>query len=195
MCKLNMRLVSALITSLLFSTAILAGENDFNLPIKVDSKSNFFDGKTKTSIFRKDVRITQGSLEILADEVEVIAGLGEGKEIFIARGEPAKYSQTLDDGSKISAAANEIKYQVSNRTLTLVGSAELNQDSSLVKGESIQFNMELEQLIAESDSNAEGGVTAIFQPESIRKRQDESANEESKNSEQQDINKLQDEQP
>ncbi|MFA3792613.1 lipopolysaccharide transport periplasmic protein LptA [Aliiglaciecola sp. SL4] len=190
-----MRLVSALIISLVFSAAVSAGENDFNLPIKVDSKSNFFDGKTKTSIFRKDVKITQGSLEILADEVEVIAGLGEGKEVFIARGKPAKYSQTLDDGSKISAAANEIKYEVSNRTLTLNGSAELNQDSSLVKGESIQFNMELEQLIAESNSNAEGGVTAIFQPESIRKRQEEDAEEKSNDLEQQGTDKLQDEQP
>ncbi|MEP4890117.1 MAG: lipopolysaccharide transport periplasmic protein LptA [Aliiglaciecola sp.] len=190
-----MRLVSALIISLVFSAAVSAGENDFNLPIKVDSKSNFFDGKTKTSIFRKDVKITQGSLEILADEVEVIAGLGEGKEVFIARGKPAKYSQTLDDGSKISAAANEIKYEVSNRTLTLNGSAELNQDSSLVKGESIQFNMELEQLIAESNSNAEGGVTAIFQPESIRKRQEEDADEKSNDIEHQGTDKQQDEQP
>ncbi|GAA6186063.1 MULTISPECIES: lipopolysaccharide transport periplasmic protein LptA [Alteromonadaceae] len=185
-----MRRVSALFISLMFSAAIIAGENDFSLPIKVDSKSNFFDGKTKTSIFRKDVKITQGSLEILADEVEVIAGLGEGKEVFIARGKPAKYSQTLDDGSNISAAANEIKYEVSNRTLTLNGAAELNQDSSLVKGESIQFNMELEQLIAESDGNAEGGVTAIFQPESIRNRQ---TDDTKKTEEEQD--KLQDEKP
>jgi lipopolysaccharide export system protein LptA len=149
----------------------VAGENDFELPIKVDSQSNFFDGKTKTSIFRKDVKITQGSLVIIADEVEVIAGLGEGKEVFIARGKPAKYSQQLDDGTNISAAANEIKYEVSKRTLTLTGAAELNQDSSLVKGESIQFNMELEQLIAENSDQSEGGVTAIFQPNSLRKKQ------------------------
>ncbi|GAC15082.1 lipopolysaccharide transport periplasmic protein LptA [Aliiglaciecola lipolytica] len=173
-----MRLVSAFILTLVFSVSTKAGENDFNLPIKVDSKSNFFDGKTKTSIFRKDVKITQGSLEILADEVEVIAGLGDGKEVFIARGNPAKYSQTLDDGSNISAAANEIKYEVSNRTLTLNGAAELNQDSSLVKGESILFNMELEQLIAESSSNDDGGVTAIFQPESIRNKQSEDKKQE-----------------
>ncbi|WJG08865.1 lipopolysaccharide transport periplasmic protein LptA [Aliiglaciecola sp. LCG003] len=178
MSKHNMLRASALIFFIASSQVSLADENDFELPIKVDSQSNFFDGKTKTSIFRKDVKITQGSLEILADEVEVIAGLGEGKEIFIARGEPAKYTQKLDDGGSISAAANEIKYEVSSRTLTLSGNAELNQDSSLVKGESIIFNMELEQLVAESSDNGEGGVTAIFQPDSLRKKSDDKESEQ-----------------
>lgn len=177
MYKLNMLRVSAFLSALAFSATSVAGEADFSLPIEVYSLSNFFDGKTKTSIFHKDVKITQGSLEILADEVEVIAGLGEGKEVFIARGNPAKYSQKLDDGTNISAAANEIKYEVSNRTLTLSGDAELNQDSSLVKGESILFNMELEQLIAESGDTSEAGVTAIFQPDSLRKQQNEKESE------------------
>ncbi|MDC0602006.1 lipopolysaccharide transport periplasmic protein LptA [Aliiglaciecola sp.] len=173
MFKRNMLRVSSFLAALIIAAPSLAGEDDFNLPIEVYSLSNFFDGKTKTSIFRKDVKITQGTLEILADEVEVIAGLGDGKEVFIARGNPAKYSQKLDDGSNISAAANEIKYEVSKRTLTLTGAAELNQDSSLVKGESILFNMELEQLIAESSDTSQGGVTAIFQPDSLRKQQQE----------------------
>lgn len=184
MFKHNMLRVSLLLIASVLGTNSYAGEDDFGLPIKVDSKSNFFDGKTKTSIFRRDVRITQGTLEILADEVEVIAGLGEGKEVFIARGEPAKYSQVLDDGSNVSAAANEIKYEVNNRTLTLTGAAELNQDSSLVKGESILFNMELEQLVAQGSESEEGGVTAIFQPDSLRKRQDESEKPTNKEKEQ-----------
>lgn len=146
-----------------------AGQEDFNLPIKVDSKSQFVDGKTKTSIFREDVHITQGSLTILADEVEVIAALGEGKEVFIARGNPASYSQKMDDGSDISAMAEEIKYEVDTRTLTLDGQAELQQNSSMVKGESIVFNMELEQLVAQGTDESEGRVTTIFRPDSIRK--------------------------
>jgi lipopolysaccharide export system protein LptA len=159
----------------------LAGEKDFELPIKVDSQSNFFDGKTKTSIFRKDVRITQGSLQILADEVEVVAGQGEGREVFIARGNPASYQQDLDDGTNISAAANEIRYEVSTRILTLNGSAQLKQDSSQVSGESIVFNMEREQLIAEGNESEGGGVTTIFQPESLRKLEsDRKADDESK---------------
>ena len=153
----------------LLSLHVHAGQEDFKLPIKVDSKSQFVDGKTKTSIFRDDVHITQGSLVILADEVEFIAGLGEGKEVFIARGTPASYKQTMDDGSDISAKASEIKYEVDSRTLTLDGQAELQQNSSMVKGESIVFNMELEQLVAQGTDESQGRVTTIFRPDSIRK--------------------------
>lgn len=149
---------------LLTSNLSYAGKEDFKLPIKVDSKSQFVDGKTKISVFRKDVHITQGSLNIDADEVKVLAGQGEGKEVFIAIGKPASYIQIMDDGSDIKALANEIKYQVDSRILTLSGGAELHQNSSMVKGESIIFNMEKEQLIAQGTDDKEGRVTTIFQP-------------------------------
>jgi lipopolysaccharide export system protein LptA len=163
------RLIIALMV--LATTNAIAAEKDFDLPIKVDSKAQFVDGKTKTSIFREDVRITQGSLKIDADEVEVIASQGEGSEVFIARGNPASYSQTMDDGSSISAAANEIRYELALSTLTLSGNAELKQNSSQVTGDSIVFNRELEQLIAQG---SETGVTTIFQPNSLRKLQTDS---------------------
>lgn len=159
-----------LITAL-FTIDLLAAEKDFDLPIKVDSKAQFVDGKTKTSIFREDVRITQGSLRIDADEVEVIVTDGEGTEIFIARGNPASYSQKMDDGSAISAAANEIRYELALSTLTLTGKAELKQNSSEVNGDSIVFNMELEQLVAQGN---EEGVTTIFQPNTLRKLKSDS---------------------
>ncbi|MCC2617849.1 lipopolysaccharide transport periplasmic protein LptA [Aestuariibacter halophilus] len=169
MYKRVMRPISlSLAVCLVLSPMTLAGENDFKQPIKVDSKSQFVDGKSKTSIFREDVHITQGSLSIDADEVEVIAIEGEGREVFIARGQPAVYGQTMDDGSRIKAVANEIRYQVSNSTLTLTGNAELQQNSSKVSGDSIVFNMELEQLIAQGTDDDEGRVTTIFQPDSLR---------------------------
>jgi lipopolysaccharide export system protein LptA len=157
----------ALLCSAMCSSLSFAGKEDFKLPIKVDSKSQFVDGKSKTSVFRDDVHINQGSLNINADEVEVIAGLGEGKEVFVARGDPARYTQRMDDGSDIRALANEIEYQKESRVLTLKGGAELHQNSSMVKGELIIFNMELEQLIAQGTDDKEGRVTTIFQPNSV----------------------------
>lgn len=145
---------------------VYADESDFKQPITVDSKTQFVDGKRKTSFFRDDVHVTQGSLKIDADEVEVNAAQGEGKEIFIARGNPAVYSQTMDDGSDIRALAKEIKYQVANRTLTLSGEAELHQNSSMVKGESITFNLDKQQLLAEGQAGENGRVTTVFRPES-----------------------------
>lgn len=157
-------LLSLLLIGVALSPLTMAGKDDFKLPIKVDSKTQFVDGKRKTSIFKEDVHISQGSLKIDADEVEVIAEEGKGKEIFIARGKPAVYSQIMDDGSSITAKANEIRYQVDTRMLDLRGAAELYQDASMVKGEKISFNLEKEQLIAGSEGG-ESRVTTVFQPE------------------------------
>ena len=108
---------------------------------------------------------------IEADEVEVIASEGSGREIFIARGKPASYSQTLEDGTPVSAKANEIRYEVINRTISLSGNAELQQDTSKVQGDNITFDMITEQLLATGGAgeNGEGRVTTVFTPESIRK--------------------------
>jgi len=154
------------IATVLASPLATAGKDDLKLPITVDSRFNFVDGKRKTSIFKEDVHITQGSLSIHADEVEVVAG-EKGNEIFIARGAPATYQQTLDDGKLVKAQANEIKYQVIDRTLELSGNAELQQNNSKVKGTSIVFNMEQQQLIAEGQSEEGGRVTTIFTPGDI----------------------------
>ena len=153
------------------SGAVLASEDDFSQPIKIGSNTQFIDGKNKTALYKEDVLITQGSLVIKADEVEVIATDGSGREIFIARGKPASYSQSLEDGTPVSAKANEIRYEVVNRTISLAGSAELQQDTSKVQGDKITFDMITEQLLATGGAgkNGEGRVTTVFTPETIRK--------------------------
>lgn len=162
-------LVSLLSGALLQINIAQAGQKDFDLPMKIISNFQTVDGKRKTSIFKEDVRITQGSLSIDADEVEVMASLGEGKEIFIARGNPASYTQTMDDGKTITAKAAEIKYSVESRTLDLTGDAELIQDSSMVQGGSITFNLEKEQLIAGGDGK-NNRVTTVFQTDVIKNK-------------------------
>lgn len=163
-----------LATSLLLGLTSLhsqGADDDFALPIQVDAKSQFVDGKNKTSLFRDDVLIVQGSLKITADEVEVIASDGEGREIFVARGTPASYSQTLEDGNPVFARANEIRYEVAARTISLTGNAELQQDTSMVKGDVITYDMTTEQLLATSNADSEessGRVTTVFTPQAIR---------------------------
>ena len=168
MCKpfINLSLSLVALATLSFSPLSMAGKEDFTQAIKVDSKFQFGDGKTKKSIFREDVHINQGSLNVYADEVEVDASKGEGNEVFIATGSPAKYSQQQEQGGSIEASANRIVYRRDLRTLTLEGDAQLKQNNSSVKGESIVFNMELEQIVAqgEGESKNSGRVTTIFQP-------------------------------
>ncbi len=141
----------------------MAKETDFSQPITVDSASQFSDGIKKLSIFKDNVVIAQGSLRILADEVVVDASAGKGQEVLIARGAPAQFMQTLADGSQVKASANEVRYTVVDRKISLEGAAQLAQNASTVSGASIIFDMLNEQLIASGTDGESGRVKAIFQ--------------------------------
>ncbi|QJR80246.1 lipopolysaccharide transport periplasmic protein LptA [Alteromonas pelagimontana] len=168
MYKLFTLLTASIFASLLVATSALADVKDFGKPIKVDSKSQFIDGKNKTSVFKDNVRISQGTLVINADEVEVIASEGEGREVFIARGTPARYQQIMDDGTKVKASGNEIRYEVAKRTISLTGNAEIQQNDSVVKGDTITYDMAKEQLSATGgNESSPGRVTTVFRPDAV----------------------------
>ena len=150
---------------LLFSATCFAGKDDFSQEIKIASSNQSVDGIAKKSIFWGSVVIQQGTLTVKADEVELDASLGDGKEIFIAKGNPAEYSQQQEDGSIVIAKAKRIEYRRDTRSLSLDHSAEIQQNNSSVKGESIIFNMQLEQILAQGEDNKSGRVITIFQPE------------------------------
>ena len=138
--------------------------NDFNEPVFLDSKSQALDGKKKTSIFTDNVVITQGSLELLADRVELDATAGKRKEIIMASGNPASYQQRKDDGSLVIARANEIIYSVESRTISLKGSAYISQNEINVTGDSIVFDMAKEQILASTDDGSQDSVRTVLSP-------------------------------
>lgn len=138
--------------------------NDFNEPVFLDSKSQALDGKRKTSIFTDNVVITQGSLELLADRVELDATGGKRKEIMMASGQPASYKQRKDDGSMVEAKANEIIYSVASRTISLKGNASITQNEIKVTGDSIVFDMAKEQILASTDDGSQDSVRTVISP-------------------------------
>ncbi|MBU3002241.1 lipopolysaccharide transport periplasmic protein LptA [Paraglaciecola arctica] len=159
------RLYSAsFVATLLFSANIHAGKDDFTKKIELASLYQNADGIAKRASYQGNVVIQQGSLKISADELQIDASKGEGNEIFIATGKPAKYSQQQEDGSIVTAQADKIEYHRQTRSLSLDGSAQIKQNSSSVKGESIKFNMELEQIIAQGSDQDSGRVITTFQP-------------------------------
>lgn len=162
-----------LLSSMMLSGAAFGTKEDFKQQIEMSYEYQNLDVKRKTSIITGNVHIRQGSLNIYADRVEIDATQGEGNEVFIASGERASYEQALEDGSVIKAFANTIEYQRGDRTLSLSGNAEVNQAGSQFIGDSIVFNMELEQLTAQGTDAQEGRVTTIFQPQNLRKLVDD----------------------
>ncbi|CUS47430.1 MAG: lipopolysaccharide export system chaperone component LptA [Idiomarinaceae bacterium HL-53] len=139
-------------------------ERDFAQPVTVESNRELLD--MRANIFRVEgnVIITQGSLIIRADELEIqgFSG-GEGQaEKFIAKGSPATYEQEVQDGFIVTASADEIIYDATARILTLTGSAELLQSGNQLKAASITYDIGKQQVSAER--NEEQRVRTTFQP-------------------------------
>lgn len=147
-----------------FSCASVAKDSDFTQAVNVTS--NQFGGsiEDKKLVYIGNVLVTQGSLTIKADKLEVDRSAGEGKEVFIATGKPAEYSQMLEGDKPIKAMANEIRYDFASRILTLTGDAEINQSGSLVRSAVIQYDLAKQQLNA-SSGNENERVSTIFTPE------------------------------
>ena len=186
MYKLNTYLFLSLLT-LCFSSNLQSQElikkSDFDQPLRLASDKQSADGKEKTGFYEGNVKISQGSLEITANKVQIVAEEGQGREVFIATGSPASYTQQLADGSFVTARANEIKYVKINRTISFKGEAELLQNAFTIKGDSITFDMEKEQVLANTNKNSDNQVVTIFNPESIKETKaalEKSKNEENK---------------
>jgi lipopolysaccharide export system protein LptA len=156
--------------SLLLSTLIALNVSlahsatiDLNKEIKIAAKRQATDLKNKIASYIDNVIITQGSLSINADRVQVISRPNSEYKIYIATGKPAIFEQLLEDGQPIKMQANEIKYDEEKHTITIAGNASVSQEGSLVSGNKIVYNTVTEQLTAESSSD--DTVTTILQPQ------------------------------
>ncbi|MFC3121316.1 lipopolysaccharide transport periplasmic protein LptA [Agaribacter flavus] len=135
---------------------------DFQQTIKIRSRNQLLNGKSKTSVLVDEVLILQGSLKITADRVEMNAAAGKGKEVISAIGQAATYQQKLEDGSLVSARASSIKYDVATREISLTGNAQISQNDSTVSADSIAYNMTEQKIIASTDGNSEKTVSTVI---------------------------------
>ena len=108
--------------------------------------------------------VKQGTLQIKADELTLDRSGGKGKEIIIAKGTPAVYSQLLEDNKPIEAKAYEIRYQMEQKVLVLNKKAVISQNGSEVRAGRIQYDMTNQKLNADRGDSGEA-TTTVFTSE------------------------------
>lgn len=145
-----------------------ADESDFDKEIVIVAKKQSTDLRNKVASYIEDVKITQGSLTIEADIVQVHNEPKSNFKSYLAKGKPARFSQRLDDGQLIELQAEEISYSPESNVITIKGNASVSQEGSKVTGDIITYNILTEQLSAESSES----VTTILKPEAKNKAKD-----------------------
>lgn len=169
MCKLfikktNIKLLFITL-SLLAITNAQAKKLDLEQEIKISSAKQAADLKNKIFSYIDNVVISQGTLKINADLVQVLTQENTENKIYIAKGTPATFSQILDDGTPIYLQATEIRYEPGNFIIIMSGKAILKQEGSEVSGSRITYNFKTEYVSAES--NDDEIVKTVLQPKNI----------------------------
>ena len=145
-----------------------AAELDLQQEISINASRQAADLKNKIFSYIDNVVISQGSLQIKADLVQVITDNESGEKTYLAKGKPATFEQKLEDGTPIYLQANEIKYQPSQNIVVISGDAELRQEGSKVSGSIITYNFVTEQVSADSEANDR--VKTVLQPQELDKK-------------------------
>ncbi|AVF96207.1 lipopolysaccharide transport periplasmic protein LptA [Vibrio diabolicus] len=156
----------SLLALVLAAPQALALKSDTQQPVYINSDTQQVDMKSNQVIFKGDVSLKQGSINIDADRIVVTRDpKTEAIKQIQAFGKPAKFSQLMDDGKTLSGQAVELNYRISTDELTMKGQAQLAQDNNTIKGSSIRYQIGKQKLVA--DSSKEERVTTILQPNQI----------------------------
>ncbi|QBF84818.1 lipopolysaccharide transport periplasmic protein LptA [Shewanella maritima] len=163
-----MLLASAIVALGLVSpmSSLEAKEGDLQQQVKISSVSQKADIKNNQIIFYGPVTVVQGSINIQADELRAFTSDNSVTKTLVATGNPATFSQELDDGKIGTASASEVRYDLASTTLTLTGKAKLDQAGSQVTGDIIRYNIDKQELIAQSKGDER--VITIIQPENFQ---------------------------
>lgn len=147
------------------SGTAVAAKADRDQQAEIDA-GHWVDDPTKGyQVFSKGVDLTQGSLHIQADKATVYQDDdGATFSRIILVGQPARWSETLDDGVEMKAQANHIDYNVSKETVVLRGAVIINKDGDRISGEVIRYNLATQLLSAGGDGNDSGRIKMTIGP-------------------------------
>ena len=122
----------------------------------------------KTSTFTGNVRLTQGTMLIQADKMEILT-LKDGSQQAIAHGNTASFRQKREGLEEYMEGYGErIEYDASSGTVDFHGQARVKRKLDEVRGDHITYNMNAETFHVSGDASSSQDtkprVRAILQP-------------------------------
>ncbi|BCN92790.1 lipopolysaccharide export system protein LptA [Thiomicrorhabdus immobilis] len=181
------RFMAALLLGLLFSSSAsmqaFAGDKtpkgtqpDESQPINITADSLKASEKSGKSVYNGNVIVTQGSLTLKGDVIEVSHPNGQLKEVT-ASGKPAsfkRYSQV--DQAWLKGHAQKIKYNAAKKTVLLIGNAQVEQPGKhIIKGPELFYDIANQTLQAQSTATEKKRISVTFNPAPVKKPKTETA--------------------
>ncbi len=159
-------MLAVVLVALPCGTAAEARDSDLDQPIDITADRSEFDERAGRQVLEGNVRITQGTLLITADRIEVL--LADGRLSSIEGvGSPLGFEQDNEAGERMRGAAQRISYDAIGGSLVLEGEATLEQPRQRLVSDRIVFDADTQTVRAEgdgSDGDAGGRVSIRIQP-------------------------------
>ena len=157
---------AALCAALLASPAH-AEKADRDKPVNLEADMVTLDDIKKVSVYQGNVILSQGTLLLRADRVQVTQNAG-GLDKLSATGRPATFRQKLDGRDEfIDGFADRIEYDSVNSQLEMIGQAQLRRGDDELRGAQISYNANTEfyKVVGQPDAQTPAGrVRAVIRP-------------------------------
>jgi lipopolysaccharide export system protein LptA len=146
-------------------TSPFALEGDDAQPIYLEADSADLDEKQAVSVYRGNVFVQQGSLQIRADEVTIHHREDRQPERIIAVGSPATYRQELEgDKEEVKAEALRMEYVAEKDEITLIDQAIVFQGADTFRSDRIVYDRGNARVKAGSNVQGKERVKILINP-------------------------------
>ncbi|MFP5419077.1 MAG: lipopolysaccharide transport periplasmic protein LptA [Gammaproteobacteria bacterium] len=147
----------------------LAEKDDRSKPVNLEANTVTLDDVKKLSVYEGNVILTQGTLTLRADRVQVTQN-ESGLDKISATGRPVAFRQKQDGRDEyIEGFADRIEYDSGSSQLELIGRAQLRRGRDELRGAQISYNSSTEfyKVVGQSDAKTPTGrVRAVIRPKS-----------------------------
>jgi len=134
-----------------------ARESDLDQPIDIRADRSQFDEREGLQVLEGNVEISQGTMLIRAERIEV--RLQDGRLAGIeGTGSPLAFEQDNEAGERMKGAARRIAYDAIEGLLVLEGAATLEQPRQALQSERIVFDARTQTVSAEGGPAGEGAT-------------------------------------
>ena len=157
----------AALCAVLLTAPAHAEKADRDKPVNLEADTVTLDDIKKISVYQGNVILSQGTLMLRADRVQVTQNAG-GLDKVSATGRPAAFRQKLDGrDEQIEGFADRIEFDSGNSQLELIGQARLRRNGDELRGAQISYNPNTEfyKVTGQPDAQTPSGrVRAVIRP-------------------------------
>ncbi|MFT6681990.1 MAG: lipopolysaccharide export system protein LptA [Haliea salexigens] len=149
---------------MLLASAAQALPSDREQPIRISADQALRDEREGYTEYTGNVRLQQGSLQIQANKLTIFHRQ-EAADRIVAEGSPARLQQQpATDKAVIHAAALSIEYFKSQERVKLSREARIEQEGSIVTGNTIDYFMAEQRVKADAGRREDGGRVEVVIP-------------------------------